>query len=116
MEEILLQNSKNITSLINLMKVHQENIKQYKKDTHQDNDKDKDKDKDVLMKPNLYIECEYSSLLGSNIKICPIDRSYFLPTDKVILVRECGHVFKREPFLEWADCHTFCPRCAAKIV
>jgi hypothetical protein len=108
MEEILLQNSKNITSLINLMKVHEENIKRYRKETHEDID--------ILMKTNLYIECEYSSLLNSNVKMCPIDRSYFIATDKVVLVRECGHVFKREPFFEWATSHMTCPRCSAKIV
>lgn len=110
MEDILLQNSKNITSLINLMKVHEENIKQYKKNIQEE------KDKDVFMKPSLYLECEYASLLDFNVKNYPKDCSYFLPRDKVILVRECGHVFKRDSFLEWADGHTTCPQCAAKIV
>ena len=107
MDEILLQNSKNITSLIHLMKVHEENIKRYKIESPEDND--------VTMKQNLYVDCEYSSV-GSTVKMCPMTRTYFVSTDKVILVRECGHVFKRDPFLEWVAGHSTCPRCTARIV
>ena len=107
MEDILLQNSKNITELILLMKAHEENIKRFKID-HEDSD--------ILMKPNLYIECEYSSLTSTNIKRCPITRTSFMPDDLVILVRECGHVFKRGPFYEWIAGHSTCPRCSVKII
>ena len=106
MEEILLQNSKNITSLIHLMKVHEENIKRFKIDPSEDND--------VTMKQNLYIECEYSSL-STSVKTCPMSRTCFTPNDIVILVRECGHVFKKGPFLEWAAYHSTCPRCKARL-
>jgi predicted Zn-ribbon and HTH transcriptional regulator len=108
MEEILLQNSKNITSLINLMKIHEENIKLFKKENQEE--------QDVVMKPNFYIECDYSSLSSTSIKRCPITRTSFMPDDCVIFVRECGHVFKREPFYEWITGHSTCPRCTAKIV
>jgi len=108
MEEILLQNSKNITALIHLMKVHEENIKRYKENME-------DQDKDILMKPNLYVECEYSSLYTTT-KMCLMSRTLFTPKDIVILVRECGHLFKKSTFLEWAATHSTCPRCTARIV
>ena len=106
MEEILLQNSKNITSLIHLMKVHEENIKRYKMEQPQDND--------VIMKQTFYVECEYSSL-STSVKTCPMSRTSFSPNDTVILVRECGHVFKKAPFLEWTAYHSTCPRCKARL-
>ena len=117
MEEILLQNSKNITALIHLMKVHEENIKRYKMEMSEeaDKDKDKDKDKDVIMKQNVYIECPYSSLPGTSVKRCPMSRSFFSPNDTVILVRECGHVFKKTSFLEWVAYHSTCPSCTARL-
>lgn len=90
------------------MKVHEENIKRYKNEESED--------RDIIMKQNLYIECEYSCLLVSTVKMCPMSRTYFVSTDKVILVRECGHVFKREPFLDWAAGHSTCQRCTARIV
>lgn len=105
MEEILLQNSKNITSLINLMKVHEENIKRFKMEPSQD---------DVTMKQTFYMESEYSGL-STSVKTCPMTRTCFSPNDIVILVRECGHVFKKAPFLDWLAYHSTCPRCNARL-
>ena len=108
MEEILLQNSKNVTALIHLMKLHEENIARL---THPIPE-----DTDILMKPRLYTECEYSTLISPNVKMCPMTRTFFVPTDKVIQVRECGHLFKKEPFLEWVTTHSTCPRCKTNLV
>ena len=108
MEEILLQNSKNITFLIQLMKVHEENIKRYSNESREDND--------VLMKQSLYIECEYSSLNNPKITICPLSNRVFMPNNLVVLVRECGHIFKRDPFIIWSASHSNCPQCKARIV
>jgi predicted Zn-ribbon and HTH transcriptional regulator len=106
MEEILLQNSKNLTALIHLMKLHEENIARFSHDTENDTD--------ILMKPSLYTECDYSTLI-TNVKMCPMTRTFFVPTDKVILVRECGHLFKKEAFLEWITSHSTCPRCKVNL-
>jgi hypothetical protein len=107
MEQVLLQNSKNIKALIDLMKVHEENIKKMR---------DHSEDTDVSMNNNLYVECEYSNVMNPSSKICPMTRTYFITTDKVILVRECGHLFKRDPFLEWVKMRPTCPQCSCKIL
>lgn len=116
MEQVLLQNSKNIKALIDLMIVHEENIKKAK-DTLSDIDNGlSNVDHDVSMNAYLYVECEYSALFAPSAKICPMSRSYFTPSDKVILVRECGHIFKKIPFLEWTKNHKTCPRCSTKLI
>jgi hypothetical protein len=109
MEQVLLQNSKNIKALIDLMKAHEENIKKMNEEPSED--------KDVSMNDYLlYVQCDYSNILAPSSKICPMTQTYFVPTDKVIVVRECGHLFKREPFLEWIKTHTNCPRCTARLL
>jgi hypothetical protein len=108
MEHVLLQDSKNLTALIQLMKLHEENVKRYTNELNEDTD--------VLMKQSLYIECEYSAISAPKITICPLSQSCFMGNTSVILVRECGHLFKREPFMAWAATHSTCPRCKARIV
>ena len=108
MEQVLLQNSKNIKALIDLMKAHEDNIKKINEQASED--------KDVSTNSYLFVECEYSNLMVPSSKICQMTRTYFVPTDKVIRVRECGHLFKKEPFLEWIKIHTNCPSCTAKVV
>ena len=109
MEQVLLQNSKNIKALIDLMKAHEENIKKMKEETSED--------KDVSMNDYLlYVQCDYSNIMAPSSNICPMSRTYFVPTDKVIYVRECGHLFKKDPFLEWIKTHKNCPRCTARVV
>lgn len=107
MEQVLLQNSKNIKALIDLMKAHEENIKRVKEDVAQDND--------VPMNSPLYNEYIYSNLCAPSEKVCPMSRTYFTPTDKVIMVRECGHIFKKDPFMEWTKNQFVCPRCSCKL-
>jgi len=107
MEQVLLQNSKNIKALIDLMKVHEDNIKNMRVNVTEDTD--------ISMNTYLYAECDYATIMAPSTKVCPMSRTYFVPTDKVILVRECGHIFKREPFLEWIKCHTTCPRCTSRL-
>jgi len=108
MEGILLQNSKNIASLIQLMKVHEENTSRIHKILPEDND--------IMMKPVFYTEGDYGSLVSPTIKTCSLTRTSFTATDRVILLRECGHLFKKEPFLEWMKTYSVCPRCNRQLL
>lgn len=106
MEQILLENSKNLTSLIQLMKLHEENIKKLISLGN---------DTDVSMSYVTYAEGTYSSILAPQYKTCNLSREYFQPQDKVYIVRECGHIFKKTPFLEWISKNKVCPICKIKI-
>jgi hypothetical protein len=104
--ELLLKSSQNITQLIETVKLHEQNITKYYK-TH---------DTDVIMKDKpsndyAYVECAYGSIFNPEPMFCPLTRAMFKPEDRVILVKECKHIFSKELFLNWINFHNHCPRC-----
>jgi predicted Zn-ribbon and HTH transcriptional regulator len=105
MEELLLQNSKNLTEMIKVLKLHEENVARLSSN----------EDKDVHMNPQYFVECIFEILINPKYKYCLMTREYFQAKDKVVLVRECGHIFKREPFMDWANKTSTCPRCKARL-
>ena len=97
MEQVFLQNSENIRELIQLMKLHEETILNRVEPMIMDTEP---------IHTTSYIECEYSSLSPYS-KCIPS----FEPKDKMILVRACGHAFRKEPFLQWIKTHKTCMEC-----
>ena len=105
MEHILLQSNENIKSLINLMMLHEENISR-NIPKH---------DSDILMNANTYVECEYASLTNPVNKWNVITSESFKPNEPMILVKECGHTFKKEYFMNWIKTHNTCMYCPAVL-
>jgi hypothetical protein len=102
MEQVFLQNSENIRELIQLMKLHEETIL-HREPMNLDST-------EPIQTPS-YVECEYSSLSPYS-KCIPS----FEPKDKMILVRACGHAFRKEPFLNWIKTHKTCMECPTLLV
>ena len=49
--------------------------------------------------------------LSSNYLICPITRDYFQPSDLILKITHCGHIFKENALREWFRRNTSCPVC-----
>lgn len=101
MEQLLLQNSENIKTMLRIMQLHEENIsRHYNTDT------------DVVMNSKTYSECEYASLPVGCIR----PSSYIKPTDPMILTHKCGHTCRKEHFLEWIKTHQTCMTCGTPLI
>lgn len=105
MEGVLLKSSQNIAELIQVIRLHEENIARVTSQLQED----------VKMNPGTYYEGEYGTIMYPENITCLITREYFKPNDPVVVVRECNHIFKREPFFHWIKYHNNCPRCSAVL-
>jgi hypothetical protein len=112
-----MNNSENIKEMIELMKRHEKNITLFIESVI-DKDRDKSKDIDTDISMNLtppihtssYIEYEYGAIPPS-IKCY----EHFKETDPMIVVKSCGHGFRKEPFMEWIKTHHTCMQCASLL-
>lgn len=102
MEQVLLQSSENIKSLINIIMLHEENISR-----NIPHDPDISMNLSNPLNSNTFIDGEYLSQPRWGF----IAESY----EQIILVRECGHTFKREPFMQWIKKHNTCMYCRALL-
>lgn len=107
--ELLLKSSENIKLLIETVKLHEQNI------THRLNVKSSCEEADVSMNDKIkelsFVECAYGSVFNPEPMFCPLTRVMFKPEDRVILIKECKHLFSKEFFLNWINFHNQCPRC-----
>jgi len=123
MDTIFLRNSENLKQLIELMKLHEQNINtnlELKRLTYKDKESNTDTsidtDTDVSMNINTpvntstYMECEYGTI-PSSIKCY----DHFKTNDPMIVVKSCGHAFRKEPFMEWIKMHHTCMQCASLL-
>ena len=124
MESIFLRNSENLKELIELMKLHEKNINtnlELKRLNYKDAESNTDTiDTDVSMNINTtvnttvntptYMECEYGTI-PSSIKCY----DHFKTNDPMIVVKSCGHAFRKEPFMEWIKMHHTCMQCASLL-
>jgi len=62
-----------------------------------------------------YSEHQYSNLIDPIYRECPITQEAFQDTDRVVMVRPCRHLFKRDPFHEWIQISQTCPYCRAPL-
>jgi hypothetical protein len=100
MEDILLKSSQNISDLIKVIRLHEENISRFTPRLQED-----------TINTGMYYECEYGSILYPEHLTCPITREYFKPNDQVVIVYDCKHTFKKEAFMDWIKNNNHCPRC-----
>ena len=53
--------------------------------------------------------------ISTNQAICPITMEEFAPTDSVMQIRHCRHVFTEEGLLSWFETSPECPACRHDI-
>lgn len=53
--------------------------------------------------------------ISTNQLMCPITQQNFLPTDNVLRIRHCGHIFTAGRLRQWFRTHHDCPVCRYDI-
>lgn len=62
-----------------------------------------------------YTEHRYGDLITPIYTECPITQETFQEADQVVMVRQCRHLFKTEPFHEWIQINQTCPYCRSPL-
>ena len=116
-ERLLNKSSDNIANLINLLTIHEENISRYSRGL------DIDVQLISLLAPmnrndNILqhvTQTTYQDIIEPINDTCPITHDIFLPTDEVVFLNSCRHIFKKNPILSWLRRHNNCPMCRVTI-
>jgi hypothetical protein len=119
---LLIKSSENISRLLTLMELHEENIR---------NQGSVEMDVQLinLLAPRLSTEVsfdisnishlitsgQYRTLINPINTTCPITHDIFSPTDNVIMINECRHTFKRNSLIRWLNRHQTCPCCRTSL-
>ena len=126
--ELLLKSGQHIAGLVEAIKLHEQNIALWlKRNSDVSMNEFKEMDpllavpkpfidtdvpmKDIGRKERPYVECTYGSIYNPQHKYCLMTHIGFKQEDTVILVRECNHIFGKEPFLHWMRQYNHCPQC-----
>ena len=117
-ERVLTQSGNNITNLITLMTLHEENISRNSRIVEADNQ--------LLTMLTSYLssetilqhvnQCIYQNIIEPINQTCPITRENFQPTDEVIMLNNCNHIFKRPSIIRWLQRNNTCPVCRANVL
>lgn len=62
-----------------------------------------------------YSTHHYGDLITPIYTECPITQETFQAADEVVMVRQCRHLFKSEPFHEWIVINQSCPYCRSQL-
>jgi Ring finger domain len=138
-ERLLYKNSCNITSLINLMTIHEENTARFlrQQSTNDTNivnllnnvftTRSYNIDISLNTINNLFLndnsintayltELKYNDVTNKIYTTCPISRETFTNDTDVILIKRCGHYFKNSSVIPWLRQSVVCPYCRANII
>jgi len=115
-ERLLNKSSDNISNLINLLTIHEENISRYSRGL------DIDIQLISLIAPintndisQHVTHSIYQDITEPINDTCPITHDTFLPMDEVVLLNRCRHIFKKNAILSWLRRHNNCPMCRVTI-
>ena len=64
---------------------------------------------------NQATESSLYSDISSNHQMCPISQQNFVPTDRVLRIRHCGHIFTEQTLRQWFQTSRECPVCRFDI-
>ena len=56
-------------------------------------------------------ETHVYSDISTNEIMCPITQDLFIPSDLILKIIECGHIFKEIPLRRWFSRNSLCPVC-----
>jgi len=128
-ERLLLKSSNNITNLLCIMRLHEENITNFNRSQEVDinvftlnipflNSSS------ILNSPNLFnvssiqhliTDALYSNIVNPLNTECPITHDTFLPNDQVVMINSCRHIFKKTSIMRWLTRNQTCPCCRTQI-
>lgn len=70
----------------------------------------------ILNNNDIFRICKYEELIEPINNICPITQKNFNNSDLIIKINICGHVFKKEEFIEWINQSSICPCCRVNFL
>jgi len=128
-EDLLSRSSQNIATLLQIVLLHEENLsRQSRRVTRQENNPIGDLINIVFSSETLrrnarnearaetrYTEHRYSDIITPIYTECPITQDAFQDSDRVVMVRSCRHLFKRDAFHEWIEINQTCPYCRSPL-
>ncbi len=141
-ERLLYKNSSNLSALIHLMTIHEENTARYIRhqnanDTsivnllnnvfthnqvdisgsfiHTNENRETLVYNDNSVNSNYIREMKYSDLSYCIYTTCPISRETFTDESTVLQLKSCRHYFKKEAVIPWLRQSGYCPYCRATI-
>ena len=127
-ETLLNTSGNNISNLIALMTMHEENISRYSRGL------DIDIQLLSLLTPHItgatlqntinttstilqnVNQCIYQNIESPLNQTCPITHENFQPADEVILLNNCQHIFKRTAIIRWLQRNNTCPACRTRAL
>jgi hypothetical protein len=125
-ERLLLKSSNNISNLLNIMRLHEENITIFNRSQELDvnvftlsipmfNMSTNPSPFNVSSIQHLISDVLYSDITNPLNTECPITHDTFLPTDQVIMINSCRHIFKKTSLVRWLIRNQTCPCCRTQI-
>ena len=125
-ERLLLKSSNNISNLLSIMRLHEENITIYNRSQELDinvltfslpmfNTSNASSVFNVSSIQHLITDCSYSEITNPINTECPITHDTFLPSDQVLMINSCRHIFKKTSLVSWLIRNQSCPCCRRQI-
>ncbi len=120
---LLMKSSENISRLLSLMELHEENIRSQSSveiDVQLINllapRNSSHSTFDISNVAHLITSGPYSTIINPINTTCPITHDLFMPTDNVIMINACRHTFKRNSLIRWLNRHQTCPCCRTTLL
>jgi len=119
---LLMKSSENISRLLALMELHEENILNQGRveiDVQLINllaPRNSSTSFDISNIAHLITSGPYSTIINPINTTCPITHDLFLPSDNVIMINACRHTFKRNSLIRWLNRHQTCPCCRTTLL
>lgn len=119
---LLIKSSENISRLLALMELHEENILNQGRveiDVQLINllaPRNSNTSFDISNVAHLITIGSYNTLINPINTTCPITHDLFLPSDNVIMINACRHTFKRNSLIRWLNRHQTCPCCRTTLL
>lgn len=125
-ERLLLKSSNNISNLLTIMRLHEENITIYNRTQELDvnvftlsipmfNMSNTSSLFNVSSIQHLITDSSYSDIINPLNSECPITHDTFLPSDQVLMINSCRHIFKKTSLVSWLIRNQTCPCCRTQI-
>jgi hypothetical protein len=144
-EELLSRSSQNIATLLQIVLLHEQNLSRLPTNTNQTNPlgdlinivftsenirrntqataqetartngRNQARERNENRSEPRYSTHRYGDLITPIYTECPITQETFQEADEVVMVRQCRHLFKSEPFHEWIEINQTCPYCRSQL-
>jgi hypothetical protein len=127
-ERLLLKSSNNISNLLSIMRLHEENITIYNRTQELDINVltfslpmlnslnvSNTSSFNVSSIQHLITDSSYSDIANPLNTECPITHDTFLPSDRVLMINSCRHIFKKTSLVSWLIRNQSCPCCRTQI-